>query len=206
MRKLGLLIIGVVLALGVVAPATAAPPEKYKYASSSANAFWYFTDQPARNVTVNTTWYVGVYQSTDGTFSDLYVDTETCRTAGRRVSCTYTSKYGFSDLSGAVFTIDTTGLTAAHLEATYDLQTFDDNGNVTSTEPSAIVADWEGIGDIESSSGKFSYCDQYACSRTTFTNDFRYAEATGSVNGSDLGETYDAYLSNGAERDFYRAK
>lgn len=206
MRKLGLLFIGVVLALGVVAPSVAAPPTKTKYASSSANAFWHFTETPSRNTVVNRTWYVGVFSSSDGIWSDLYEDVETCVTHGRRTNCTYTSRYGFSDLSDGVFTIDASGLTVAHLEGTYNLETYDENWNVVSSEPTAIVADWEGLGDIEESSGRSTYCDPYFCFRTTFTNSFRYAEATGTVNGADLGETYDAYLSDGASRDVVREK
>ncbi len=206
MRKLGLLFIGVLLALGVAVPGNAAKPTRTKTASSSANAFWYFTETPARNTVVNRVWYVGVFASTDGIFSDLYEDVETCVTHGRRTDCTYSSRYGFSDLSDGVFTIDADRLTVAHLEGTYNLETYDENGNLVDSEPTAIVADWEGVGEIQSSSGRSTYCDPYFCFRTTFTNSFRTAEATGTVNGADLGETYDAYLSDGASRDVVREK
>jgi hypothetical protein len=206
MRKLGLLFIGVVLALGVVAPSTAAPPTKNKGTNASANAFWYFTETPARNTVVNTVWYVGVYQSSDGIWSDLYQDVSTCVTHGRRESCTYTSRYGFSDLSDGVFTIDADGLTAAHIEGTYNLETYDDNGNAVGSDPTSIVADLEGIGDINTSGGRSTYCDDFACFRITFEDAYRQAEATGTVDGVDLGETYDAFLSAGAFREMIREK
>lgn len=206
MRKIGLLFIGVVLALGVVAPVNAAKPTRTTTESASANAFWYSTETPARNTVVNRVWYVGVFVDQYGVFSDLYEDVETCVTRGRRTTCTYSSRYGFSDLSDGVFTIDRDGLTVAHLAATYNLERYDDRGNLVGTDPTAIVADWEGIGDIETSSGRSTYCDPYFCFRSTFTNSFRTAEATGTVNGVDLGETYDAYLSDGASRDVERQK
>ncbi|MFY9586225.1 MAG: hypothetical protein WAT66_02080 [Actinomycetota bacterium] len=206
MRKLGLLFIGVVLALGVIAPANAAKPTRTQSANSSANAFWYFTDSPARNTVRNTVWYVGVFASNDGIWSDLYQDVETCVTRGHRTTCTYTSRYGFSDLSDGVFTIDADGLTVAHVEGTYNLETYDENGNLVSSDPTAIVADFEGIGEIFQNSGRSTYCDQFICFRTTFTDASRSAAATGTVNGADLGETYDAYLSSGASREVVREK
>lgn len=206
MRKLGLVVIGVVLALGVVAPATAAPPTRTKSATSSANAFWYFTETPSRNTTVNRVWYVGVFAGTDGIWSDLYESVETCVTRGHRTNCTYTSRYGFSDLSDGVFTIDADGLTEAHIEGTYLLEEYDEEWNVISSEPATIVADLEGIGELYESSGRSTYCDPYFCFRSTFTDASRSAEAYGSVNGFDLGETYDAYLSSGAFREVIREK
>ena len=206
MRKLGVLFIGVVLALGVAVPSIAGPPTRNKYASSSANAFWNSTETPARNTVVYRTWYVGVYASSDGIWSDLYEDVQTCVTHGRRTNCTYTSRYGFSDLSDGVFTVDPDGLTAAHLEGTYNLELYDENGNLVSSEPTAIVADWTGIGEIQSSSGRSTYCDPYACYRTTFSDSYRSAEATGTVNGADLGETYDAWISDGAFTEVIRQK
>ena len=206
MKKIVLLFVVVALAVGVVAPSVAAPPQRYKTATASANAFWYFTETPARNTVVNRVWYVGVFSGTDGIWSDLYESVETCVTRGRRTSCTYTSRYGFSDLSDGVFTIDDEGLTEAHIEGTYLLEEYDDEGNFVSSEPVTIVADLEGIGEIYESSGRSTYCDPYFCFRTTFTDASRQAEAYGSVNGEDLGETYDAYLSSGASREVVRDK
>lgn len=183
-----------VLALG--APAQAAKPTKTTYDSVSANAFWTTEEQLSPTTIERTTWYVGVYQSTDGTFSDLYVDTSTCTQGPRGENCTYESMSGYSDLSNAVFTIDDENLTVAHLEETYLLESWDKDGNPSESFPATIVADWTGVGEIERNSGKSSYCDKYFCYKSTFEDAFRSAEAVGTVNGENLGETYDAYLSS----------
>jgi hypothetical protein len=206
MRRFVLLFIGVVLAFGVVAPGMAAPPTKSKGTSASANAFWYFTETPSRNTVVNRVWYVGVFGGSNGIWSDLYEEVETCVTRGRRTNCTYSSRYGFSDLSDGVFTIDEEGLTVAHIEGTYNLETYDEDGNLVSVDPTTIVADFEGIGEIQTSGGRQTYCDQFVCFRTTFEDAFRQAEAYGTVDGFDLGETYDAWLSAGAFREMIREK
>ncbi len=206
MRRLGLVFIGIVLAFGVVAPATAAPPTKSKGTHASANAFWYFTETPAKNTVVNRVWYVGVFAGSDGIWSDLYESVETCVTRGRRTNCTYSSRYGFSDLSDGVFTMDTQGLTEAHLEGTYLLEEYDENRNVISSTPATIVADFVGVGEINENSGRSTYCDQFVCFRTTFEDAYRQAEAYGTVDGVDLGETYDAWLSAGAFREMIREK
>lgn len=206
MRKLGVLFIGMVVALGVAAPGAAAPPTKTKGSSSSANAFWYFTETPAKNTVRNTVWYVGVFAGSDGIWSDLYEEVETCQTRGRRTTCSYSSRYGFSDLSDGVFTIDGEGLTEAHLEGTYVLEQYDENGNLIGSDPTTIVADFQGLGEIQRSGGRTTYCDEFVCFRTTFEDAFRTAEAYGTVDGWDLGETYDAYLSSGAFREMTREK
>jgi len=206
MRKVFTLGFGVVLAVSLAAPSYAAKPTKTIYASSSANAFWYSTEQVSRNTVRNTTWYLGVYSSTDGIFSDLYQDVETCRFSRRSVTCSYTSRYGASDLSDGAFTMDAEGLTAAHIEGTYVLEEYDSNGRLVGSTPTTAVADLEGIGDIQTNGGKSTYCDNFICIRTTFSDSFRQAEATGSVNGVDLGETYDAYLSNSSATEIDRLK
>jgi hypothetical protein len=195
MRRSILLVLASSLVLAVGAPAEAAKPTRTVHDSVSANAFWYFEEQPSRNTIVRTTWYVGVYRSTDGIWSDLYVDTSTCTIGPRGEKCTYGSKFGFSDLSTGTFTINEDGLTAAHLEETYLLQSWDERGETSESTPATIVADWTGIGDLQENSGRSSYCDQFWCSKSTWDEAFRSAEASGTVNGDDLGETYDAYLS-----------
>lgn len=189
-----LLVSATVLALG--APAEAAKPVKTTYDSVNANAFWYFEEQLSPATVKRTTWYVGVYRSTDGTFSDLYVETATCTTGKRGESCTWESLYGYSDLSGdGEFTIDEQDLTSAHLAETYLLQSFDEKGEPAEEMSASIVADWTGIDDIEENSGKSSYCDDYFCSKSTWDEAFRSAEADATVNGEELGETYDAWLA-----------
>lgn len=196
MRRWILLTLASALVLAIGAPAQAAKPTKTTYDSVSANAFWTTEEQLSPTTIKRTTWYVGVYQSTDGTFSDLYVDTSTCTQGRRGESCTYESMSGYSDLTEAVFTIDGEELTSAHLEETYLLESWDKDGNPSEPVPATIVADWTGIGEIDRNSGKSSYCDSYFCYRSRFEDAIRSAEAVGTVNGEDLGETYDASLSS----------
>lgn len=195
MRRFILLTLASALVLAIGAPAHAAKPVKTTYDSVSANAFWSTEEQLSPTTVKRTTWYVGIYQSTEGTFSDLYVDTSTCTIRLRGEECTYEFKSGYSDLSDGDFTIDGQDLTAAHLEETYLLQSWDEEGNPTESTPATIVADWTGVGEIERNSGKSSYCDDYYCYKSKFEDAFRSAEATGSIDGDDLGETYDASLS-----------
>lgn len=196
MRRWILLALASAFVLAVGAPAQAAKPTKTTYDSVSANAFWTTEEQLSPTTVKRTTWYVGVYQSSDGTFSDLYLDTSTCTQTLRGESCTYEFMSGYSDLSEAEFTIDREDLTGAHLEETYLLESWDKDGNMSESFPATIVADWTGVGEIERNSGKSSYCDKYVCYKSTFEDAFRSAEAFGTVNGEDLGETYDAYLSS----------
>lgn len=192
MKKLFVLALGAVMLAGAAAPAHAAKPTRTTYSSSSANSFWYGFEQLSRTTTRSTVWYVGVYSSSDGTFSDLYRETTTCR----RDRCSSVFAIGFNDLSGDVFSMDADGLTSAHLDATYVLDVYDGGRRSTgTTETVHIVADWEGLGDIQTSGGSFSYRDDFISIRGSFEDSFRGAEATATTNGTDLGETYDAYLA-----------
>jgi hypothetical protein len=207
MRKLFVLVLCVLMTVGLAAPSRAAKPTRSTYASSSVNAFWYFSDQIARNTTRDTVWYVGAYVDQDGAvFSDLYVETQTCRSVRNRTTCEFSSKYGYSDLSDGVFTLDTVNLTAAHIEGTYVLEEYDSRGRLIGSTPTSIVADIEGTGDIQNSGGKSTYCDPFICIRSTFVDRFRQAEATGTVNGTDLGETYDANIANSTYTEVDRLK
>ena len=195
MRRSILLVLASSLVLALGAPAEAAKPTRTTYDAVNANAFWYFEEQVSANTVKRTTWYVGVSQSSEGTWSDLYVDTSTCTVGRRGERCTYESLFGFTDLSGGTFTIDEDGLTGAHLEETYLLQSWE-NGEPTEGVPTTIVADWTGVGELQENSGRSSYCDNFWCSRSTWDEASRSAEAVGVVNGEELGETYDAYLSS----------
>lgn len=196
MRRSILLVLASSMVLALGAPAQAAKPVKTTYDSVNANAFWYFEDQLSPTTVKRTTWYVGVYRSTDGTFSDLYVETATCTTGKRGETCTWESLYGYGDPSDTdSFTIDDDGLTAAHLDETYVLRSYDENGEPGQEMTVAIVADWTGIDEIQTSSGKSSYCDDFSCSKSRWEDSFRSAEAEATVNGDELGETYDASLA-----------
>ena len=107
---------------------------------------------------------MGVFTSTDGgtfLYSDLYQDVESCTVdASGSPNCTeVSSRYGDGDLSGPTdaFTMDFTNLSSAHLDGTYDLQSYDQYGNpVGSPETDRVVADWTGTGTIIKSHSKFS--------------------------------------------------
>jgi hypothetical protein len=148
-----------------------------------------------------------VYESKSyGIFSDLYQEVIVCRTSRRGETCmTDAFRYGDSDLSGQTFTIDDKGLTQAHIDAVYALQEFDSFGNpVGDPVPTHIVADWTGIGDLAKQKGKFSYRSGCSVFRYSFNGLFRQAEATGSVEGSDIGETYDAWMSTDSSTSLER--
>lgn len=196
MRRSILLVLAAAFVLGIAAPAQA-KPTKTVYDSVNANAFWTSVEQVSATQTVRTTWYVGVYKSTDGTFSDLYVETATCTSAAtpKEEDCTYEYMSGYTDLSTGVFTIDEADLTTAHLEETYLLQSWDENGNPVDEMTASIVTDWTGEGETHRNSGKSSYCDSFTCYKSRFEEASRSAEAVGTINGDDLGETYDAWLS-----------
>lgn len=187
------------MAVASFSPAQAAKPSKGEYESVSANAFWYSDETLGGGRTRTTVWYVGVYKSNQDVFSDLYQDVYLCRRDG---SCaTESSRFGFSDLAGQTFTIDASGLSTAHIDATYDLQEYDQNWEpVGDPDPTHIVADWSGIGELQTGRGSFSFKSGCFSYRERFRDAYRQAEATGAVDGADLGVTPDAWLSAGAVR------
>jgi hypothetical protein len=206
MRKIAILAFAIALLALAAGPAQASKPTKTKSADSSANAFWYTTEWLSQTSYRSTVWYVGVYQSADGTFSDLYFDSSICEVTPPEDTCTSeSSRYGYSDLAGQTFTLDVKGLTSAHLDAVYDVQAYDADYNPVG-DPVAmhIVTDWTGVGLL--SREKSSYSIHTRCGVILYkTNGVsRLAEATGSLEGTDLGETDDAYLSRGASRSVDR--
>jgi hypothetical protein len=186
------------LLLIVSGTAHAAKPTKSQFSTVSANAFWYLEEQLSPTTHRSTVWYVGIYQETEFTFSDLYKDVTTCRTSPRGERCDYESAYGFSDFSepGQVFTIDSTELTQAHIDSTYTLEVYDSRGAPTgSTFTAHIVTDFEGIGTLQTSKETYTFRSQCYTFRSKGDSISRQAEATGVINGTlDLGETYDAWL------------
>jgi hypothetical protein len=204
MRKIAILSIAAAMLAVAVGPAEAGKPIRTRSANLSANAFWYSIETISPTSYRSSVWYVGVYQSSEETFSDLYFDTSICEVTPPEDTCTpESSRYGFSDLSGQTFTIDAKSLSASHLDATYDLQEYDADFNpVGDPVATHIVTDWTGIGSLFRE--KSSYSVQTPCGLVRYTSKGvnRSAEATGSVDGLDLGETYDAYLASGASRSF----
>ena len=203
MRKLAILALAIAMLTFAAGPAQASKPTKTRSTNASANAFWYSTESISATSYRSTVWYVGVYQSSEGTFSDLYVDTLICEVTPPEDTCTSeSSRYGFSDLARQTFTIDES-LTSSHLDAVYDLQEYDADFNpVGDPVATHIVADWTGIGSLYREKSSYSVHTPCGVLRYTSQGVNRSAEATGSVDGADLGETYDAYLATGTSRSF----
>jgi hypothetical protein len=204
MRKVAILALAIALLAVAAGPAQASKPTKTKSADVSANAFWYTTEWLSETSYRSRVWYVGVYQSSEGTFSDLYFDSSICEVTPPEDTCTSeASRYGFSDLTGQTFTIDAKGLTTAHIDAVYDLQEYDADFNpVGDPVATHIVTDWTGVGSLSREKSSYSLHTPCGVIRYKSNGLSRSAEATGSIDGADLGETYDAYLSTGTSRSF----
>jgi hypothetical protein len=204
MRKVAILALAIALLAVAAGPAQASKPTKTKSADVSANAFWYTTEWLSETSYRSRVWYVGVYQSSEGTFSDLYFDSSICEVTPPEDTCTSeSSRYGFSDLTGQTFTIDAKGLTTAHIDAVYDLQEYDADFNpVGDPVATHIVTDWTGVGSLSREKSSYSLHTPCGVIRYKSNGVSRSAEATGSIDGADLGETYDAYLSTGTSRSF----
>ena len=201
-----LLVIAGVFLLGLTAPAYASPPV-FKSKMTTAEAFWHSEQVTGANTFTDTTWYVGVFAGFDGMvqYSDLYQDVEDCTADSTgNVSCTeVSSKFGDTQFPPGTtifsFTMDTSGLTSAHLDGTYQLQSFDQNGNpVGSPESDHIVADWTGMGPIAKTHSKFSFHQKCIHFQATDKGRTRAADATGTLNGTPLGTTSDTFFGGDA--------
>ena len=208
MRKILTFVLACAVAAALAAPALAAKPVRERSARTSANAFWYTTETLSQNTYRTTVWYVGVYQTGEGTWSDVYQEVSTSRVSRRGESCTYESRMGFSDLSGQTFAVDAKTLKSAHLDAIYQLySSFDEEGNpVGEATPVHIVVDWTGTGTASREKSTYTVRTGCATFRWTFSGLFAPAQATGSVDGVDLGQTYDAWLSSGTSSSFERSR
>ena len=202
MRAKLLSICAVLLVLCVAAPATAAKPSRYNTKEASANAFWYETQQVSKNTTRSVVTYVGVYESSDGdsAYADVYRDVETCKVTKRSEECDYTSElYGEAYLSGDEFSI-ADDLSSAHLDADFEL--YSDSGDSTGTVH--VVTDWTGIGEVDSSRETYNFHSDCFSYRQTYNSSNRSAEAEGSLDDADLGETYDAWIGISSSRSTER--
>lgn len=202
--RLALVIPTIALLTGLASPAQADQPIRSH--TTTANAFWHSQEPTGPNSYTETTWYVGVFASTDGgtfLFSDLYQDVEACVVdQNGNAACTeLSSKYGDTDLTGPgdAFTMDLTNLTSAHLDGTYQVQSFDQSGNpVGSPETEHIVADWTATGPLTKSHSKFSFHSKCIHFTATTKGQMRPADATGTRNGTDLGTTSDTFFGGDA--------
>jgi hypothetical protein len=149
---------------------------------------------------------VGVFAYVDrhGTsyYSDLYKEVDFCRQASNGDRCTSQSfAYGDSNISkpGESYTVDSDGLTTAHVVARYKLQRYDNDGNpIGSPVPHAVDATWTGRGDIQKSHQKYSYHQGCTHFTTTIKGKFRRATGTGMLDSRQLGSTRDAFIATDA--------
>jgi hypothetical protein len=207
MRRSLIFLVAAASMVALAPQAVAAPPSLSFNRSSSitAQAFWYSHQELSKTSYADSVWYVGVYGSSSSLYSDLYKDVETCKVSRKGTSCTDTFLYGDTDLTSQNFTIDSRQLTSAHLDATYQLQAFDQYGNPSGSPTQAhVVADWTGTGNLTKTSESDTY--RFGCSMFRFSSRglFRNATATGSINNADLGSTTDAFMATSAETDFQR--
>ena len=203
MRAKALLICAALLVISGAAPAQAAKPDRYESEDASANAFWYDTEQVSKNTYRTVTTYVGVYESSDGegAWADVYRDVETCRVTRRGDDCQYTEEfYADAFLSEDQFSISE-DLSSAHLDAVFELYNYDERGRQTgSPDTIHVITDWTGIGDVEESRETYTYQSDCFSYRSTYDSSSRSAEATGSIDGEDLGVTEDAWLGYSSSR------
>ena len=200
MRKFMVFPLAAALVATLAAPA-GAETERYEYESANANAYWHSRKVIEPGVVDRTTWYIGIYWSSDSIWSDVYRDTVRCRRLedGRRRCRLRSSVYGeITSLDGATFEIDKDNLDDAILEAVYPLRARDTDYNfVGDPRPTKVVTRFEGLGQLWSDEGVYTTRTSCSYSREEYTYKNREAEAYGSVGSKDLGETYNAYLGWG---------
>lgn len=206
MRRWVALALGLAVAMSLAA--TPAQAERYRYRSGTAQAFWYSEEPTGAQTYRLTVWYVGVFvdvfEGGQHFYSDLYQEVADCRKREGGETCrTVSFKVGFSDLTGQgeVFRLDSQDLTGAHLEATYRLRTYDEQGNLVGDgERFAVVTDWEGVGEVRKSVERYSYRSDCFREESVTRGRSRATEATGSLNAAALGETYDSFIGLNVSR------
>jgi hypothetical protein len=178
-------------------PAEASTPLQNRSSYASVEAFWHAKVRQSATRFELVTWYVGVYPSSSGTFSDLYKEVDECRLVSGQQRCTFASySAGYlNHLSAAQFSYDAKRLESAKIHATYKLRTFTKYGRTGSAFNVTIVAAWTGIGKLTRAGGSSTYHSGCTVFHYTFRDRFRSAAATGAVNGKSLGRTTDASLA-----------
>jgi hypothetical protein len=87
----------------------------------------------------------------------------------------------------------------------YPLQAYDQYGNPSgSPVQTHVISDWTANGALTRTSTNDT--ERFGCSLFRFTSrgNYRPAQATGSINGSDLGITTDAFMATSSDTDFER--
>jgi hypothetical protein len=194
MRRVFLVVAIACLTSGLMAgPALASTRTHERYKNDAANAFWQSKTPLSSTSYELTTWYVGVYTSSHGTFSQLVKSVAKCHRASGRQRCREVSfAFGFlSHLTAKQFTFDAKRLDSAHLNATYLLHQYKPKKTFKVT----IVADWTGTGKLSHNGGNDNYHSGCLRFHDTFKGRSRKASVTASENGTSLGTARQAFLS-----------
>ncbi|HEY5987652.1 MAG TPA: hypothetical protein VIV12_14950 [Streptosporangiaceae bacterium] len=180
-------------------PAMASAPVHSRSSYASIEAFWHSKVRLSATRFKLITWYVGVYPSSNGTFSDLYKEVDKCHmVSGHRRCAVESYSSGFrKSLTANQFTYDSKRLATAHIDAAYKLRTFTKEGVSGHAFRVTIVANWTGTGKLSRDGGTSTYHSGCLGFHYTFKDRNRSATATGAINGKSLGSTNDAFLSVG---------
>jgi hypothetical protein len=208
MRRLFVVMVVLALSLAFVPAVHAGQPEpgRERYETQGVNAFWYSTRRISSDVYLRITWYLGAYQSEEF-WSDLYRSVERCERRPGRDRCRGKSNQTgvINDIGDGSFTV-AADFSTAHLEATYRLRHYDDNGNPKGPAVSyTAVADFEGVGEIITSRNEYSvWVGDCLQERYRSKYESRDSFATGSINGRDVTtEDQDSGVGRGWELYVY---
>jgi hypothetical protein len=180
MRKLLVVILGLLVVTPLGASEASAEPERY--ASKSYNAFWHSRHRIDSDTYVRTTWYAGVYVSeeegSDETdfWSDLYKSSARCerREGPDRCRGTGNSLYGdIYDLGNGEFTLDP-DLTSGFFEATYPMERRDGR-QTENIGKIRITVRLTAIGDVTEYRESYSY--SFECYRVRYSGRSEYVQA-----------------------------
>jgi hypothetical protein len=191
-RRVFLVTAAACLATGLTAGPALASHTHQRFHSEAAFAVWQ-TKTPISSTEFKvTTWFVGLFPSNHGTFSDVEREVAKCTKVNGHLRCRGVSfAFGFRRLSASQFTFDSRHLNSASVDATYQLRQF----KPRRTFRVKIVANWAGTGKISRSHGTDNFHSGCLSFHASFKDRQRAAVATGSVNAKSLGSTKRASLS-----------
>jgi hypothetical protein len=195
-RVFVIMVIAGLMTGGMAVPALASSPTHHRFTFAAVTAQWRSKARLSAGRFELTTWFVGAFPSSSGTFSQVAREVDRCRVVSGHRRCRLVSfSFGFRrSLTAAQFTWDRKHLQSAHLDATYKLRTFIPH-KPARTSRVTVVANWAGTGKITHSGGVNSFHTSCFHFHDTFRGRSRMATATGTVNRTSLGTTKNASLS-----------
>jgi hypothetical protein len=190
------MVIAGLMTVGMAGSALASSPTHHRFTSAAVTAEWRSKVLLPSGRFELTTWFVGVFPSSSGTFSQVVKEVDRCRVVSGQRRCRLVSfSFGFRrSVTATQFTWDRKHLQSAHLDAAYKLRTFIPH-KPARTSRVTIVADWAGTGKISHSGGVNGFHTGCFHFHDTFRGRSRMATVTGSVNRKSLGTTKNASLS-----------